>query len=53
MTIDRGSWRRRIRVVDSFLGSDFVVESLRVGLSRRLCAEPTSLLLKQSSSSMK
>lgn len=34
MTADRSSWRRRIRVVDSLLGSGSVVESLRVGLSR-------------------
>ena len=34
MTLDRSSWRRRIRVVDSLLGSGLVVESLRVGLSR-------------------
>ncbi|KAL6555260.1 Carnitine O-acetyltransferase mitochondrial [Orobanche gracilis] len=34
MTVDRGSWRRHIRVVDSFLGSGSLVESLRVGLSR-------------------
>ncbi|KAL6498240.1 hypothetical protein OROGR_028637 [Orobanche gracilis] len=40
MTADRGSWRRRIRVSDSFLGSDSVVESLRVWVSRGLCAEP-------------
>ncbi|KAL6495878.1 hypothetical protein OROGR_030441 [Orobanche gracilis] len=53
MTADRGSWRRRIRVADSFLGSGSVVESLMVELSRGLCAEPTSRLLKQSSPSMK
>ncbi|KAL6507432.1 hypothetical protein OROGR_023627 [Orobanche gracilis] len=53
MTVDRGSWRRRIRVADSFLGSNSVIESLRIGLSRGICAEPTSLLLKQSSPSMK
>ncbi|KAL6571466.1 hypothetical protein OROHE_003109 [Orobanche hederae] len=34
MTADRCSWRRQIRVVDSFFGSSSVVESLRVGLSR-------------------
>ncbi|KAL6584739.1 hypothetical protein OROMI_004028 [Orobanche minor] len=34
MTVDRCSWRRHIRVVDSFFGSGSVVESLRVGLSR-------------------
>ncbi|KAL6496351.1 hypothetical protein OROGR_029609 [Orobanche gracilis] len=42
MTADRGSWRRRIGVAESSLGSGSVVESLRVGLSRGLCAEPTS-----------
>lgn len=34
MIVDRCSWRRQIRVVDSLLGSGSVVESLRVGLSR-------------------
>ncbi|KAL6575540.1 hypothetical protein OROHE_000917 [Orobanche hederae] len=35
MTVDRCSWRRQIRVVDSFFGGgSAVVESLRVGLSR-------------------
>ncbi|KAL6569152.1 hypothetical protein OROHE_003433 [Orobanche hederae] len=34
MTVDRCSWRRRIRVADSFFGGGPVVESLRVELSR-------------------
>ncbi|KAL6535707.1 hypothetical protein OROHE_012551 [Orobanche hederae] len=34
MTVDRCSWRRKIRLVDSFFGSGSVVESLRVELSR-------------------
>ncbi|KAL6571294.1 hypothetical protein OROHE_002937 [Orobanche hederae] len=32
MTIDKCSWRRQLRVVDSFLGSGSVVESLSVWL---------------------
>ncbi|KAL6583048.1 hypothetical protein OROMI_005126 [Orobanche minor] len=47
MNVDKCSWRRQIRVVDSFLGSSSVVESLRVELSRELCAESISLLLEQ------
>jgi hypothetical protein len=38
MTLDRSAWRRRIRVVDSLLGSGSVVESLRVGFSRLVLA---------------
>ncbi|KAL6563007.1 hypothetical protein OROHE_005594 [Orobanche hederae] len=34
MTVDMCSWRRQIRVVDSFLESGSVVESLRIGLSQ-------------------
>ncbi|KAL6576380.1 hypothetical protein OROHE_000161 [Orobanche hederae] len=40
MTVDRCSWRRQIRVVDSFLGSGSVVESLMVGLSRCAWSQP-------------
>ncbi|KAL6495858.1 hypothetical protein OROGR_030421 [Orobanche gracilis] len=32
LSADRCSWRRQIRVVDSFVGNDSVVESLRVGV---------------------
>ncbi|KAL6529175.1 hypothetical protein OROGR_014798 [Orobanche gracilis] len=34
MTTYRCSWSRQIRVVDSFFGNNFVVESLMVDLSR-------------------
>ncbi|KAL6564203.1 hypothetical protein OROMI_015653 [Orobanche minor] len=35
MTVDRCSWRRQVRVVDSFFESGSVVESLR-GYTRRV-----------------
>ncbi|KAL6559482.1 hypothetical protein OROGR_004599 [Orobanche gracilis] len=39
MTVDRCSWRRQIRVVDSFFGNGSVVDRLRVDLSRELWAD--------------
>ncbi|KAL6505156.1 hypothetical protein OROGR_024973 [Orobanche gracilis] len=42
MTVDRYSWRRRIRVVDSFLGRCSIVEILR-----GLCTKSTYLLLEK------
>ncbi|KAL6529235.1 hypothetical protein OROGR_014858 [Orobanche gracilis] len=36
MTVDMCSWRRHIRVIDSFFRNNSLVESLGVGLSRCL-----------------